>query len=184
MKQEKISVKASFGFFLLMSIFLLLNKEAPGLIAAVVLHEISHLAALKMLKVKVRSIFLGFLGIRIEREESPSLSSELMINLAGPAANFVTALLSYPHSQKFSAINCAMGLFELCPLPSLDGGQALYDFLQQKTSLQKAQNICSKVEKGTLFAAIILGGGLFIKQKNPMLFLLALGLLLCSPQKE
>ena len=173
---RQIPVRADFGFFLLLSLFLVLNQDASGVVWAVLLHELSHLLMMKLFRVRVKRISLEFWGIRIEREETSSLRREMLINLAGPAANFLAAFFFFGGWKKFSALNFALGLFELCPLPSLDGGQALMDFLQQRTSLERANHICRRVECMAFLLTAAAGGILLVKEKNPMLLILAVGI--------
>lgn len=172
-------MEAGFGFFLLLSIFLLLDKSGIGLlcIAAALLHELGHLVALGLLRVRLLRVCLSPFGVRIEREESCSLRTELAINLAGPAVNLMLASGSYlMGSTAFSAVNLALGLFELCPLPSLDGGQAMFCLLQMVLPLQKAQRICNMVE--TAICVLLLGGGvwLLLWKRNLSLVLLLGGI--------
>lgn len=172
-------VEAGFGFFLLLSIFLLLDKSGIGLlcITAALLHELGHLVALGLLRVRLLRVCLSPLGVRIEREESYSLKAELAINLAGPAINLMVAAGSCLMGMTvFSAVNLALGLFELCPLPSLDGGQAMFCLLQMILPLQKAQRACNIVE--TAACVLLLGGGgwLFWKKRNLSLILLLFGI--------
>ena len=177
-----------FGFFLFLSVFLLLDKSRIGVlcIAAALLHELGHLAALAAFRVRLLRICLCPLGIRIEREESFCLGAELWINLAGPVVNLLLVAASYLVGAKmFSAVNLALGLFELCPLPSLDGGQALFCLLQKLLPLHQAQRICAVVEAG--ICVLILGAGVWLVlwKRNLSLILLLAGLCLSlCPTKE
>ena len=84
-----------------------------------------------------------------------------------------------------SALNLALGLFQLCPLPSLDGGQALFCLLQKLLSLHQAQRICAVVEAG--ICVLILGAGVWLVlwRRNLSLILLLAGLCLSlCPAKE
>ena len=86
----------------------------------------------------------------------------------------------------FSAINCALGLFELCPLPMLDGGQALSALCQRVFSLERAQRICAAVSVCTLL--LILAGGVLLvvldRNFSLLLLLAALALALCPAKKR
>ena len=86
----------------------------------------------------------------------------------------------------FSAVNCALGLFELCPLPMLDGGQALSALCQRLFTLERAGKICMAVSVCTLL--LILAGGVLLAvldQNFSLLVLLAaLALALCPAKKR
>lgn len=133
-RDRAIRVQADFGFFLLLSLALLFDRSglAVGCICAALLHELGHLLAMAVCGVSVTAVCLCPLGVRIERAAAPSLHRELFVNLSGPMLNLLLALVLYCAGKfSFSAVNCALGLFELCPLPSLDGGQALFCLMQR-----------------------------------------------------
>lgn len=173
---RKIRVQADFGFFLLLSLALLFDRSglAVGCICAALLHELGHLLAMVVCGVPITAVYLCPLGVRIERAESPSLRRELFINLSGPMVNLLLALVLYRAGKlSFSAVNCALGLFELCPLPSLDGGQALFCLMQRHFCLRTAQKFCAVVQGITVLAVLALGVLLLYRQKNVTLLLLS-----------
>lgn len=176
---RKIRVQADFGFFLLLSLALLFDRSglAVGCICAALLHELGHLLAMAVCGVPITAVCLCPLGVRIERAESPSLRRELFINLSGPMVNLLLALVLYRAGKlSFSAVNCALGLFELCPLPSLDGGQALFCLMQRHFCLRTAQKFCAVVQGITVLAVLALGVLLLYRQKNVTLLLLSAAL--------
>ena len=141
------------------------------------LHELGHLLAMSVCGVSVTAVCLCPLGVRIERAESTSLHRELLINLSGPMVNLLLALVLYRAGKfPFSAVNCVLGLFELCPLPSLDGGQALFCLMQRYFCLRTAQKFCTVVQGITLLAVLALGVLLLYRQKNVTLLLLSAAL--------
>ena len=185
----RVPVETGFGFFLSLSVFLLLDKTGMGAmcISAALLHELGHLIAMALFRVRLVRVRLRTLEIGIERQEARSLMSEMCIDLAGPAVNLLLAAAAYCcGSIGFSAVNCALGLFELCPLPVLDGGQALSALCQRAFSLERAQKICAAVNLCTLL--LILAGGvlLILQDQNFSLLLLlaALALALCPAKKK
>ena len=172
-------VRANFGFFLLLSLALLFDRSglAVGCICAALLHELGHLLAMSVCGVSVTAVCLCPLGVRIERAEPTSLHRELLINLSGPMVNLLLALVLYRAGKfPFSAVNCVLGLFELCPLPSLDGGQALFCLMQRYFCLRTAQKFCTVVQGITLLAVLALGVLLLYWQKNVTLLLLSAAL--------
>ena len=183
---KKVCVRAEFGFFLMICLFLMMDFGGMGgmCLAAVCLHEAGHLAVLFCLGEKIREIQFCFGGIRIEREESLSLRGETAVHLSGPCANLCAAVWLFAGGNlPFSAVHCALGLFELCPLPSLDGGQALFCILQRYVSLQSSQRICKKTGSITLALAFLAGCTLLFLRQNAGLLLLWLLLILQQTEK-
>jgi len=78
-------IEMSFWFFLGLSLFLLFDQGNLGsmCVAAVLLHELGHIAAMTLLGVKIQRIRLTPFGIDLERGEADSIRSELMIHLSG-----------------------------------------------------------------------------------------------------
>ena len=167
-------VETGFGFFLSLSIFLLMDQTGIGVlcISAALLHELGHLIVMALFRVKLVRVRLQTLEIGIERQEARSLMSELCIYHWG--------------SMGFSAINCALGLFELCPLPMLDGGQALSALCQRLFTLERAGKICLAVSICTLL--LILAGGVLLvvwdRNFSLLVLLAALALALCPAKKR
>ena len=182
-------VETGFGFFLSLSIFLLMDQTGIGVlcVSAALLHELGHLIVMALFRVKLVRVRLQTLEIGIERQEARSLMSELCIDLAGPAVNLLLAAVCYHWgSMGFSAINCALGLFELCPLPMLDGGQALSALCQRLFTLEQAGKICLAVSICTLL--LILAGGVLLvvwdRNFSLLVLLAALALALCPAKKR
>ena len=88
-------IEMSFWFFLGLSLFLLFDQGNLGsmCVAAVLLHELGHIAAMTLLGVKIQRIRLTPFGIDLERGEAGSIRSELMIHLSGPFTNLCLAVL-------------------------------------------------------------------------------------------
>lgn len=88
-------IEMSFWFFLGLSLFLLFDQGNLGsmCVAAVLLHELGHIAAMTLLGVKIQRIRLTPFGIDLERGEAGSIRSELMIHLSGPLTNLCLAAL-------------------------------------------------------------------------------------------
>ncbi len=178
-KKQGIQLEADFGFFLCVSIFLITDQSGMGelCLLSIFLHELGHFLVLWLLKIRVKAIRLRCMGIKIEREEAPSLGKELAVNLAGPMVNLLLAvLLLKTRWIKLSAINCALGLFELCPLPSLDGGQALFCVLQRYMSFERAYLFCTSIEKTTFILIMAVGMCLAVAKRNGTLLVLLFAL--------
>lgn len=130
MKEKRI--RASPGFLIFVALLLFLDRRgvAPVVLAAWILHEGGHLLALYGAGGRVREISVTLDGVRIEAEKGTGLSygGELLSVLAGPGINLLLALLSARLGERwylFSGTNLALGIFNLLPVPGLDGGRAV-----------------------------------------------------------
>ena len=95
-------------------------------------------------------------------ERSLSYGRELFCALAGPAVNVLLAVVSARGSGErqllFAGINLALALFNLLPLPPLDGGRALLCALCLHTEPDRARRLCEWVGRGTRGVLLMLGG--------------------------
>ena len=117
------------GFGILCAWFALLNgwRMLLLLLFAALIHELGHLAVLRVLGVRPEGFQITALGaeIRIPREQI-SYPAELTVLLAGPGANLLcTTALSAAGFPTAAGAQAVLGLFNLLPVRGLDGGEAL-----------------------------------------------------------
>ena len=122
-------VRVSFYFFALLCIAAFFDRSGFmmwGLLAAV-LHECGHLAAMLVIPGHApREIRLTPFGMRIEN--SPLLidgRGNLLVLAAGSGTNFLCAAVTFGRLPAFSAVSLVLGLLNLLPVESLDGGRIL-----------------------------------------------------------
>ncbi len=157
------------GFLILLAVMVWLDTGLFLWIAAAsVLHELGHLLMLWVFGGRVRRLELGLLGIRMEAEGSLSYGKEVLITLGGPAASLLGALvtarltsfLCWPAGFISAGIHLTLGLFNLLPVPSLDGGRALRLLLEWKLLEDKARAVSRTV--GWITAGGVAAAGLVI----------------------
>ena len=117
-------VEVTFGFFFILAVTSL-RENCLGLAALMfcAVHELSHLAAMRLFSVRINSIRLYGAGIKISSDGITLLSrpAQAAIYLFGPAANLLLAAL---FSGDFRAVNLSLAAFNL-PVGYFDGGRLL-----------------------------------------------------------
>lgn len=93
-------------------------------LAAILVHELAHIASALTLKVQVKQVGLSWKGPYIRRESGTMLQN-LVITLAGPGMNLLLAAATFHINPVFAEYNIILGLFNLLPIPSADGRRAL-----------------------------------------------------------
>ena len=182
-------LRISAGFWLLLAAALIIAP--PPLTAAVLLaaalHEGGHLAALRAFRVPVEGLRLDAFGAVIHARGARRLSygQELIVTLAGSAANLLLAPPLAALSARFSwewgfllaGANVLLGVYNLLPVPSLDGGRALY--LIVAYCFGPAAGETAEAAVGLFCAAVLtaLGAYLTAAYGGALFLLAALGLL-------
>lgn len=158
---------------------------------AVLLHELAHSLVAMKYGVVVRGIMLFIFGGVAMMEEIPkNPRQELSISLAGPAASFLIAFISFLLSNATSGgvstfflisayFNTVVAIFNLIPAFPMDGGRVLRSFLARRMSYVSATRISANVGKAI---AVIMGiFGFFF---NIWLLLIALFVYLGATEEE
>ena len=95
-------------------------------------HELGHFLMLRILGARIRDLRLEMLGMVMETDTSRlSYPKELAAALAGPAANLLFAVLLAGREKSLVLVgaNLSLCLFNLLPIPPLDGYHLLNDTL-------------------------------------------------------
>ena len=154
-KNKGLKIKISF-FAVLMLLALALNHSLLSFAAilAASLHELSHIFTALALNSPLYSLKIGILGASLSMpREIDSYKNEILIALAGPAANIVCLFLLLPFAdsmcefgQMFMVASLFLGILNLMPISDFDGGRILFCAVAMKGSLASARgiiNICS-----------------------------------------
>ena len=134
-------------------IILLFGKTRGGVILlAVLLHEGGHWLAAKLCRVQVTAMRFDLCGMRMQLAGVVSYGTEWIVALGGPAVNLLCFVLipttNLPFSAPFSnavlyfrEISLYLGLFNLLPVGTMDGGRILRVLLSLLFSPRIAEGV-------------------------------------------
>ena len=152
--------KIKFGFFsLLIVVTMIITADEYTYISllAALIHELGHLFAAKIFKIKLTELKIDFLGARLMVSKNIiSYSKEIALCAFGPIFNFLSAIIVYVTSNNFQAdyprirffifASVALGVLNLMPIKSFDGGritEAALCFVLSPSSAKKAVEVLS-----------------------------------------
>ena len=120
----------------LVSIIVITGKNTSWAMCtlAVVIHELGHIFAMKLCSLTPSGIHISAFNIRIIEKErhNTGFVKDIIITACGPAFNFAAYLLFIFLFDDFAYVNLFLGLFNILPAVSLDGGQLLYMVLSKR----------------------------------------------------
>lgn len=145
-----IKIEISFLFICLISSFVIIessNLLVWGLSSAL-LHELGHILVMILVGHKPSKITFNVFDIDIKdnSRNNRDYKEDIFILLGGPTANFlIVAVLwvLYVNCKNEDILiliteNLFLGIFNIMPIESLDGGQILYIYLSNKLQQDKA----------------------------------------------
>ena len=108
-----------------------------AILAAAGMHELGHMIAAWGAGARIRGFCLDLFGARLELAGLLSYGRELGIAAGGPIISLVCAALAYPLAATrggealglFCGASLAFGIFNLLPIPPLDGSKILFSVL-------------------------------------------------------
>lgn len=145
-KIRNITIKISFTLFIPLLIFIISNKTdlLIKILLCTFIHEITHLIIIFIFGGSISYIELGLSGGNIKRIDILPCKKEALIHLSAPIINLLLGLLILHfkgNSNLFSLINIFIGLFNILPFESFDGGIGLYYILKTHYSEKICHNI-------------------------------------------
>lgn len=165
-----IRVKVSFFFFVTACVALVLDTTDTAALAicAAVIHESGHLVCMLICGERPSEIFLAPFGMSITRFPCGSCRREVVIALAGPAANlFAAAVLAVfmlvcrnSALLKPVAVNIALAVFNLLPIEPLDCGRAVRYMLVSRFNTLRAERTAFVI--GVVFLVPLSAMGFFV----------------------
>lgn len=154
----------------------------PGLLLPAALaagcHELGHCAALALLGGGPGKLRLCALGAELTPRRPLSYASQLPAALAGPAVSLLAAILAARWGFfLFAGLSLALGLFNLLPIPPLDGGMILQSLCALALPAPMDQRLPKWLAVGV--AGLLLGVAVRAFFRFAVLSLLLLALWLC-----
>lgn len=161
----KTSIDVDFSFLILVGLFVVLNYNPnrgiqyaliwiPVLFLSVLIHELAHAGMIGLLGFGSSHVILGGMGGVTINQRRARPWQDLLISLAGPGSSFVLAFFSewlwrsfpiFTQDRMLAVLmplmalaNLWWGLFNLVPVPPLDGGHATRDFFRMFLSERNA----------------------------------------------
>lgn len=127
-------------------------SQLTALIVAVLLHELGHIAVARALGIGISRLHLSVLGARLEVAREISYLSELLLAAGGPLSGLFLALGARLASGaaagvfgvwlvSLSTVSLCLSLFNLLPIPTLDGGRIYFCFFCSLFGLRAARGI-------------------------------------------
>lgn len=172
-RSDKFEVTWGFAIMLLLALAAGAGSVLPLVGLSALCHELGHLGALRLAGAEVERFRLTAFGAELQADTRYlPYGREVLCTLAGPAVNLLLALVLARVSGDYvlAGANLLLGVFNLLPIPSLDGGRALYLLASWAADPIAADEICRSVGLGcalVLTAAALLltlwhGAGLFL----------------------
>ena len=126
MKTRRFAVQD--GFLVLLALLWCADESGvlPLFLLAAAVHEGGHLLVLHLAGGSVQRLTLTACGAVLRCRLPSSPCARAAVCLAGPAASFALTALANPlGAYRLAGASALLGLFNLLPLPPLDGGMAL-----------------------------------------------------------
>jgi len=180
------------GFWLACVLALLVGSPdvLTAVLAAAAMHECGHLAALRVFRVRVDGVRLGALGavIRACGLRRLSYGRELIVTLAGPTVNLFCAPLlaslaaryAWKWGYLFAGAHALLGVYNLLPVPTLDGGRALWLLIAWRFGPDAGDLAAAVTGLAAALALTALGAYLTVRYGGALFLLAALGLLFAT----
>lgn len=168
----KIRIRDSFWILLAALWCVDETNVLPLFLLAALTHELGHLLVLFLAGGQFRGLTLTCCGAVLVCVLPEGRYAKTAVCLAGPAASFVLTFLSeLAGCWRLAGASALLGLFNLLPLPPLDGGMALFHFADGRFLL---------LRKSLSVITILLlnGGGFWLAVHGGGCWLLLLGSIL------
>ncbi len=148
MRKRFLFIQPLAALYLLFMLFCDKSGLAAMSLLAAALHEIGHLVAARLMKIPIAAMRFDLLGARIDvKGRILSYGEEWLLCVSGPLSSLAFSLIGsffWSHTKLAIAFSCAsllLGLLNLLPIQTFDGGRMLECALLSFTTPQKAGSI-------------------------------------------
>ena len=176
-----VAVHPGFWMMLLLSLAAGAGEVLPVMGIAVLCHEMGHLATLRLFGIPVEVISFTCFGVEICADTRYlSYWKDILCTLSGPGVNLVLAVICARVFGDYllAGANLLQGVFNLTPLPGLDGARALHLLFSWIFDPVRADNICRLVELISAGVMCVVSLSLVLRNHAGLFLLLAsLGIL-------
>ena len=177
----KMKVYIWFSFFAIISLFLVLSQNEWGVwcISAGILHETGHLISYIIKGYPPKELHFEYSGIRlIPRRQIFHRKEDFIFLISGSLVNFICFFALKNFLLIPSLFHLVLGIFNLLPLKSLDGGQIVAFLMEKILGFEKGEEVTDIISI-TVLCLLVLGGiCLFIKTGNFTLLITVIHLIL------
>lgn len=144
MKRKRLLIQPLALIYLLWLLVIDKSGIAAMSLLAAALHEVGHLLAAHFLKIPIRAMRFDLLGARIDvKGRILSYGEEWLLCMSGPLCSLLFSLIGsffWSHTKLAIAFSCAsllLGLLNLLPIQTFDGGRMLECALLSFTTPKK-----------------------------------------------
>jgi stage IV sporulation protein FB len=180
----KSRVVLSFWFVAGVAVLLLTDwadTTLLGLLAALC-HEGGHLLVLSLFHAMPEEVALQPFGVlmREKRGLAPSWVRDCLVSLGGPMMNLLFWAVLRGFWPELAAAQLVLGVFQLLPIVSLDGGRALESLLSRRFSGKELERLGMVISLLFLVPMAVMGFWLLLSSRyNFSLLLVSVYLMLC-----
>lgn len=146
-------MKTKIGLLALLMLLYLALSPSLFLLAVLLsafLHELGHISAARLLKIELKELSIGIFGAGLTPSSSFfSYKKEILLCAAGPFVNLVCFLALVPFKNPFlsyiSISSLFLGVLNLLPISSFDGGRILFSLLSRYLTPKTVLNITNSL---------------------------------------
>jgi stage IV sporulation protein FB len=174
------------------------NIEVPIAAVLSIIHELGHIIAFILSGRRIKIIKIEPFSFDIvEENQNQSYKKDIVMLLSGSFMNFLISLICFLLSLFFyknilnliSTESLSIGILNLLPISSLDGGKIMQIILEKKMELELAEKISFIISILFLIPLAVFGFFIFLRSKVNISLLalciyLAMFLIMREPQKS
>ena len=161
-----------------------------ALLCAAALHELGHIAVLRLFKGTLNGLAFTPFGAEIRFAHVMSYGAEALITVAGPAVNLLCAAAFAALGRRWegaylhAGVHTVLGLYNLLPIRPLDGERLMWIALAWSLGPYTADRICAAVSLAVSASLTALAGWLLLRFGGTPFFLLAAAALFWRSLRE